>query len=275
MNNKLVNIIASSIVLVSAGFAGFNADAANLNLGNGKITTGGVVIQGVSANTPVTMDLASENSIQVMGTVSELTSDSLMVGGHEYITEDGINAGHQRITGVRAGKANTDAVNVRQLKAVDSQVTANSERISANSERISANSEKIADLKSTVSNLDQRVDNVGANLAALAALHPTDGDSRLSIAAGIGNYAGSNAAALGVFYRPRNNVMLSVAGSFGASENMVNAGVSVRIGSGSSKSKAELVRENKELASRVDSLEDEVEELHRMVSMLIMINNER
>ena len=97
----------------------------------------------------------------------------------------------------------------------------------------------------------------------------------MSIAAGIGNYAGSNAAALGVFYRPSNNVMLSVAGSFGASENMVNAGVSVRIGSGSSKSKAELVRENKELASRVDSLEDEVEELHRMVSMLIMINNER
>lgn len=263
MNNKIAKIIASvSACFVVTAFAGFASDAANLNLGNGKLTTAGVQIQGVTANTPVTMDLANANNIQVMGTVSELTSDSLMVGGVEYITADGIDAGHQRVTGVRAGKANTDAVNVRQLKAVDAKVN--------------ANSEKIADLKSTVSNLDTRVDNVGANLAAMAALHPADSDSRWSIAAGVGNYAGSNAAAVGVFYRPNNNVMLSVGGSFGASENMVNAGVSVRIGSSSKKAKVEQLKAvNEELQDRIEDLESEVAELHRMLSILITVNNER
>lgn len=245
-----------------ASFAAVSADAANLNLGSGKISAAGVQIVGADKNALMTCDLnPASSSVSVMSTVSELTADTLMVGGHEYITADGIDANHQRITGVRAGKANTDAVNVRQLKAVDARVT--------------ENSQKIADLGNTVSSLDSRVDNVGSNLAAMAALHPTDDSSRLSVAAGVGNYAGTNAVALGVFYRPNENVMLSLGGSFGSSENMVNAGVSVRVGASSKKSRAVLEAENKELESKVDDLESRVTELERLLHIMITINNER
>lgn len=79
-----------------------------------------------------------------------------------------------------------------------------------------------------VDNLGSRVDKVGAGAAALAALHPMDfdPDDKLTFAAGYGNYKGKNAAAVGAFYRPDEKVMLSVGGTFGNGENMVNAGIS-------------------------------------------------
>lgn len=88
--------------------------------------------------------------------------------------------------------------------------------------------EHFNELDYRVDNLGSRVDKVGAGAAALAALHPMDfdPDDKLTFAAGYGNYKGKNAAAVGAFYRPDEKVMLSVGGTFGNGENMVNAGIS-------------------------------------------------
>ena len=88
--------------------------------------------------------------------------------------------------------------------------------------------EHFSELDHRVDSLGSRVDKVGAGAAALAALHPMDfdPDDKLTFAAGYGNYKGRNAAAVGAFYRPDEKVMLSVGGTFGNGENMVNAGIS-------------------------------------------------
>lgn len=88
--------------------------------------------------------------------------------------------------------------------------------------------EHFNELDHRVDSLGSRVDKVGAGAAALAALHPMDfdPDDKLTFAAGYGNYKGKNAAAVGAFYRPDEKVMLSVGGTFGNGENMVNAGIS-------------------------------------------------
>ena len=69
----------------------------------------------------------------------------------------------------------------------------------------------------------------------MAALHPLDfdPDNKLDFAAGFGNYRGASAVAVGAFYRPSENVMFSVGGAFGGGEDMVNAGVSFKVGAGS------------------------------------------
>ncbi len=106
-----------------------------------------------------------------------------------------------------------------------------------------------------VDRLDNRIKKVGANAAALAALRPGDfnPDDKFSIAAGFGSYRNANAAALGLFYRPNENVLLSLGTSFGDGENMVNAGVSVKFGRGKS-----MAERRKEMADEVSSMRDEM-----------------
>lgn len=107
----------------------------------------------------------------------------------------------------------------------------------------------------SVDRLDNRIKKVGANAAALAALRPGDfnPDDKFSIAAGFGSYRNANAAALGLFYRPNENVLLSLGTSFGDGENMVNAGVSVKFGRGKS-----MAERRKEMADEVSSMRDEM-----------------
>ena len=106
-----------------------------------------------------------------------------------------------------------------------------------------------------VDRLDNRIKKVGANAAALAALRPGDfnPDDKFSIAAGFGSYRNANATALGLFYRPNENVLLSLGTSFGDGENMVNAGVSVKFGRGKS-----MAERRKEMADEVSSMRDEM-----------------
>ena len=106
-----------------------------------------------------------------------------------------------------------------------------------------------------VDRLDNRIKKVGANAAALAALRPGDfnPDDKFSIAAGFGSYRNANAAALGLFYRPNENVLLSLGTSFGDGENMVNAGVSVKFGRGKS-----MAERRKEMADEVSGMRDEM-----------------
>ena len=116
-----------------------------------------------------------------------------------------------------------------------------------------------------ITKLDRRVDKVGAGAAALAALHPLDfdPDNKWDIAGGYGHYAGQSAMALGAYYRPNEDVMFSIGGAFGNGEDMINAGVSVKVGSGESKtttSKAAMAKKINELQDVVTTQHQQLEE---------------
>ena len=116
-----------------------------------------------------------------------------------------------------------------------------------------------------ITKLDRRVDKVGAGAAALAALHPLDfdPDNKWDIAGGYGHYAGQSAMALGAYYRPNEDVMFSIGGAFGNGEDMINAGVSVKVGSGESKtttSKAAMAKKINELQDVVATQHQQLEE---------------
>ena len=178
--------------------------------------------------------------------------------GDVTIKEDGIHAGDKVITGVADGVNPTDAVNMRQLGALDNQVEANTTNISL--------------LNGRVDVLDTRVDRVGAGAAALAGLHPLDYDpeNKWDFAAGYGNYKGANALAIGAFYRPDENKMISIGGSFGGGENMVSAGISVKLGQGTgiSTSKAAMANEIRELKARDREREAQMQEIMRQLEIL-------
>ena len=145
-----------------------------------------------------------------------------------------------KVSGVAIGDISADskdAVNGSQLFATNQQVTQNAQ---------------------SISKLGNRINKVGAGAAALAALHPLDfdPDDKWDIAAGYGNYNGENAAAIGAYYRPNEDTMFSVGGSFGNGENMVNAGVSLKLGQGNhvSTSKVAMAKEIKDLRKELEGL---------------------
>lgn len=121
-----------------------------------------------------------------------------------------------------------------------------------------------------IQRLDGRIDKVGANAAALAALHPLDYDAseKWSVAAGVGNYGSENAMAVGAFYRPNEDVMLNMAGSFGSGENMVNAGISFKVGQRGAKAVKAENADVKALQEKVEAQDKEIQELREMVEKL-------
>lgn len=121
-----------------------------------------------------------------------------------------------------------------------------------------------------IQRLDGRIDKVGANAAALAALHPFDYDAseKWSVAAGVGNYGSENAMAVGAFYRPNEDVMLNMAGSFGSGENMVNAGISFKVGQRGAKVVKAESADVKALQEKVEAQDKEIQELREMVEKL-------
>ena len=189
----------------------------------------------------------SDTGLQI-GNKTSLTEDALTIGGNTYITDKGIDANQQKISNVADGdisKDSKDAVNGSQLYATN--------------EAIANNYNNIMNLNGRISNLDNRVNKVGAGAAALAALHPLDfdPDAKWDFAAGYGNYRGANAAAVGAYYRPNEDTMFSVGGTFGNGENMVNAGVSFKLGSGSSHvstSRVAMAKEIKELRGELEAM---------------------
>ena len=122
-------------------------------------------------------------------------------------------------------------------------------------------------LSNSVHKLDNRIDRVGAGAAALAALHPLDfdPDAKWDFAAGYGNYRGASAVAMGAYYRPNEDVMLSVGGSMGGGENMVNAGVSIKLGAGSSHVSTSRVA----MAKEIESLRGTVAQLTALVNTMV------
>ena len=164
------------------------------------------------------------------------------------ITNSNVSMGGQQIHDVAPGTAATDAVNVSQLSMFADNVGG------------------------AINKLDNRVNRVGAGAAALAALHPLDfdPDDKWDFAAGFGNYKNANAAAIGAYYRPNEDTMFSVGGSFGGGENMVNAGLSFKLGQGNhvSTSRVAMGKEILDLRKVVAKQDGEIQELKQLVNRL-------
>lgn len=146
---------------------------------------------------------------------------------------DVANGVTRQITSVAAGTNDTDAVNVAQLKRLHDMISVNAN----NTVNVQGD---VTNLKKDVSRLDKRVNKAVAGSAALAALHPLDfdPDAKWDFAAGYGHYHNGNAAALGAFYRPNEDVQLSVGSTVGNGETVVNAGLSVKVGAHSNVSRS-------------------------------------
>lgn len=129
-------------------------------------------------------------------------------------------------------------------------------------------------MSNRISKLDRRVDRVGAGAAALAALHPLEfsPEAKWEVSAGVGNYRGANALALGAFYRPNGDTMFSIGTSLGGGENMVNAGVTLRVGEGETENypaRKVMAQQIKDLQTVVDSQNAKIEELTQLVNTLV------
>lgn len=169
----------------------------------------------------------------------------------------------RQITSVAAGTNDTDAVNVAQLKRLHDMISVNAN----NTVNVQGD---VTNLKKDVSRLDKRVNKAVAGSAALAALHPLDfdPDAKWDFAAGYGHYHNGNAAALGAFYRPNEDVQLSVGSTVGNGETVVNAGLSVKVGAHSnvSRSRVAIGKEVLELKKTVALQNAQIQKLTALLN---------
>lgn len=181
----------------------------SITVGSGDTTTV------ISSDTVTTSNLVAGNTTVANSGVTIKATDSAK--SDITLTNDTISMGGNQIHDVAVGTADTDAVNVSQLNSAVTNIGSNMNY-----------------LGNQINKLDNRVNRVGAGAAALAALHPLDYNptTRWEFAAGVGNYKGANAVAVGAFYRPHSDLMFSIGSSYGGGENMVNAGVTWRVGAG-------------------------------------------
>ena len=166
----------------------------------------------------------------------------------------------RQITSVAAGTNDTDAVNVAQLKLLRNNVGGDITNIQNN----------ITNINGNIARLDKRVNRGVAGSAALAALHPLDfdPDAKWDFAAGYGHYHNGNAAALGAFYRPNEDVQLSVGSTLGNGETVVNAGLSVKVGAHSnvSRSRVAIGKEVLELKKTVALQNAQIQKLTTLLN---------
>ena len=173
--------------------------------------------------------------------------------GNVKLNENGLNNGGKKVTNVANGtisSTSTDAVNGGQLHEV-----------------ISKTNSQFSNLNNRVSNLDNRINQVGASAAALAALHPQDfnPDYKWTLAIGYGNYKGSHEVAFGAFYRPNENLMLSVGAT---SEKMINAGLSVKLGHSDKlvgTSKLAMAKEMQDMKAQLNAQDKKIKMLVNML----------
>lgn len=169
----------------------------------------------------------------------------------------------RQITSVAAGTNDTDAVNVAQLKRLHDMISVNA----YNTVNVQGD---VTNLKKDVSRLDKRINRGVAGAAALAALHPLDfdPDAKWDFAAGYGHFHNGNAAALGAFYRPNEDVQLSVGSTVGNGDTVVNAGVSVKVGAHSnvSRSRVAIGKEVLELKKTVALQNAQIQKLTTLLN---------
>lgn len=231
-------------------FATDDGKTAKLNDGGTVNVLGGDNIQTASSSTDENGRTVDNIHIHLK---PDIKVNSVTIGEKGPVLDGkGMDMKGLSITGLAPGEvsaASTDAVNGSQLYATNQMVQ--------------ENRQNITQLGNSLNKLDARVNRVGAGAAALAALQPLDfdPDDKWDFAAGYGNYAGAHAMAIGAYYRPTEDVMFSVGGSFGGGENMVNAGVTFKLGKG-----GKVTTSKTAMAREISILRSNVEELKAIVS---------
>ena len=171
---------------------------------------------------------------------------------------------YRRIINVAAGKNPTDAVNVEQLNEGLARIDLVSDGAA----------DAIAGINQRLDKTNAKINKVVAGAAALAALHPLeyDPDDKLTFSAGMGNYSGENAAALGAFYRPNEKFMVSLGGTMGNGENMVNLGLSIGLDKPNGfaqMSKRELIQEVTSVKAENETMKAEMAEMKALLQELL------
>lgn len=269
--------------LGSRDFAGDDGETVSRGLGESmklsggadtsKLTNGNIGVvknaDGDGLDIKLSRELTGLTSVTTGNT--SMSSDGIKIAANGdnthavEVTNSNISMGGQQIHDVAPGTSDTDAVNVSQLKGL------------------------VSGVDGAVNRLNNRLNRVGAGAAALAALHPLDfnPEEKWNFAAGLGHYVNANAGAIGAFYQPNEDTLFSLAGSWGGGENMVNAGVSIRLGHGNSimgsrtvmareimalKQQVEAqnlkLKENEDLKARLAKQDQEIAELKAMVLKL-------
>ena len=207
-----------------------------INLGNVTIkgNAGFISAQSMPADSFTAGDTVVDKNGVKVGDKSALMGDSLKVNGKTYISSDDLNANSQKITHVQTGTADTDAANVGQMRKADAKLV----------DAIQQTDAGLNEVGRAVDRLGNRLNRVGAGAAALAALHPGtyDPNDKWDFSAGIGHYHDANAVAIGAYYHPNDTTILSIGASMGGGENMVNAGVTWKMGRSSHESAPVVVR---------------------------------
>ena len=189
-------------------------------------------------------DKITENNIFVVG------NDNTISGSNTFVLGSKVNTDAKNAVVLGDGSVGVDnAVSVgapkneRQIKHVAPGVDA-------------TDAATVGQMDALASRLDNKVNKVGAGAAALAALHPIDTDDKFSMGLGYGNYRDAHAAAIGMFYRPTDKIMISMGGTMGSGENLLNAGISFALdkGKGFGTSKAMMARQ---LKTQGEALEEQ------------------
>ena len=230
------------------------------NIGNVSISNDNVTIGNGDSKTVITNENVTTGSVTTGNTT--INNDGLTVKNEDpskniTINNNNVNMGGNVIHNVGEATEATDAINKGQFDRT-----------------ISAIGTGMNQMNSRIGKLDSRVNRVGAGAAALAALHPLEysSDSKWEVTAGVGNYKGANAIALGAFYRPNYDTMVSIGSSYGGGENMVNAGVTWRIGEGETgtyPSKQAMAQRINNLESALSQQREQIEAQNQKIEELM------
>ncbi|WP_304941387.1 YadA-like family protein [Veillonella sp. R32] len=209
--------------------------------------------------------IINDNSVKTGNTT--INNDGLTVKGPEAskditIQNNNVNMGGNVIHNIGDGVEPGDAINKGQFDKTINDIGNGMNHMS-----------------NRISKLDRRVDRVGAGAAALAALHPLEfsPEAKWEVSAGVGNYKGANAVAIGAFYRPNGDTMFSIGTSLGGGENMVNAGVTLRVGDGETENypaRKVMAQQIKDLQSVVNTQNEKIEQLTQLVNTLVGANQQ-
>lgn len=224
----------------------------NMTIDGNLTITGNTTITDTSGTTANLGDIATNK--KNLGNIAKYTQDIGILDENGDVVANVVDAtiSNKNVINMVDNKVGTGKLNNTNAKDL-------TEGINQNYAAIQNNTTAINELGTAVNTLDTRVDRVGANAAALAALHPLDynSDIKWDFAAGYGHYKGANAVSIGTFYRPNENTMFSIGGSFGGGENMLNAGVSFKVGSGTNS----ISTSKTEMAKKINSLQDTIQTL--------------
>ena len=219
------------------------------NIGNVSISNDNVTIGTGDSKTIITNEHVMTGSVMTGNTT--INNDGLTIVNEDSsknitINNNNVNMGGNAIHNVGEATEATDAINKGQFDRT-----------------VAAIGTGMNQMNSRIGKLDSRVNRVGAGAAALAALHPLEysSDSKWEVTAGVGNYRGANAVALGAFYRPNYDTMVSIGSSYGGGENMVNAGVTWRIGEGETGT----YPSKQAMAQRINNLESALSQQHEQI----------